>query len=186
MTKGGSHSTQWPRYEVFLQDQPGRPHKNVGSVHAVDPEMALENARDVFVRRPSVTSLWVAPAAAILSRTSEELEQSEPVPVSAAGEECFYVFQKQSQRRAMSFVVYAGEVMAAGPEQALQRALSRYGATVTTFVWWICPERAITRSRENDVASMFSPAESKSYRRPQEYRTISMIHDMKSAFEEEE
>jgi ring-1,2-phenylacetyl-CoA epoxidase subunit PaaB len=184
-----SRSTQWPRYEVFVQDQPDRPHKNVGSVHAPDPEMALENARDVFVRRPAVFSLWVAPAAAILARTREELAQSETRPMVVAGEgtdeECYYVFQKQSQRRAMSFVVHTGEVMAAGPEQALQRARSRIGGDDTSYVWWVCPEKSITRSRETDVASMFAPAETKTYRRPQEYHTVTMIHDLKSSAEEE-
>ncbi len=186
---GGSQSTQWPRYEVFVQEQADRPHKNVGSVHAPDPEMALENARDVFVRRPQVHSLWVAPVDAILSRTREELEQGELESIDAAGmetgEECYYVFRKQSQRRAMSYVVFAGEVMATGPEQALQRAQIRFRGDDTTYVWWVCPETAIERSRDTDVSSMFAPAESKTYRRPQEYRTVSMIHDLKSVAEEE-
>ena len=43
--------TQWPLYEVFEQERPGQPHRNAGAVHAPDPELALQNARDVFVRR---------------------------------------------------------------------------------------------------------------------------------------
>ena len=43
--------TQWPLWEVFVQANPGIPHKHVGSVHAVDAEMAMQNARDVYTRR---------------------------------------------------------------------------------------------------------------------------------------
>ena len=70
--------SQWPRYEVFQQDREGRPHRNVGSVHAPDPEMAMQNARDVFVRRPACLSLWVVPAGAIFSKTAQELREESP------------------------------------------------------------------------------------------------------------
>ena len=66
--------TQWPRYEVFKQDNPKKQHEAVGSVHAPDAELALQNARDVFVRRPSAVSLWVVPANSILMVTREEME----------------------------------------------------------------------------------------------------------------
>lgn len=65
--------TQWPRYEVFKQDNPKKPHEAVGSVHAPDAEMALLNARDVFVRRPFAVSLWVVKADNIFTMTREEL-----------------------------------------------------------------------------------------------------------------
>lgn len=29
--------TQWPRWEVFKQDTPHKPHQAVGSVHAATP-----------------------------------------------------------------------------------------------------------------------------------------------------
>src|SRR3989337_1551974 len=51
--------TQWPRYEVFQQEAPDRPHRHAGSVHAPDAEIALLNGRDVFVRRPACSRLWV-------------------------------------------------------------------------------------------------------------------------------
>ena len=72
-----SPDTQWPRYEVFQQSRPGGPYQSVGSVHAPDAEIALQNARDVFVRRPQTVSLWVVPAEQILARTQEELEEDD-------------------------------------------------------------------------------------------------------------
>jgi ring-1,2-phenylacetyl-CoA epoxidase subunit PaaB len=39
----------------------------VGSVHAVDAEMAVENARDVYTRRGEGVSIWVVPSAAIVA-----------------------------------------------------------------------------------------------------------------------
>ena len=38
----------WPLYEVFLRPRNGLSHKHVGSLHAIDDEMALQNARDVL------------------------------------------------------------------------------------------------------------------------------------------
>jgi ring-1,2-phenylacetyl-CoA epoxidase subunit PaaB len=67
--------TQWPRFIVFQQAKVDAPHQYAGSVHAPDAEMALMNARDVFVRRPTCVSLWVVPSTAVFSRTAEELAE---------------------------------------------------------------------------------------------------------------
>jgi ring-1,2-phenylacetyl-CoA epoxidase subunit PaaB len=40
-------------------------HRHVGSLHAVDAEMALQNARDVYTRRGEGLSIWVVPSSAI-------------------------------------------------------------------------------------------------------------------------
>jgi phenylacetate-CoA oxygenase PaaH subunit len=53
--------TQWPVYEVFLQEKRGDPHVHVGAVHAPDPEMALILAKEQFARRGRCASLWVVP-----------------------------------------------------------------------------------------------------------------------------
>nr|MDQ2861275.1 1,2-phenylacetyl-CoA epoxidase subunit B [Pseudomonadota bacterium] len=57
----------WPLWEVFIRSRGGLSHKHVGSVHAADPEMALEGARDVYTRRMEGVSLWVVPSAAIVA-----------------------------------------------------------------------------------------------------------------------
>jgi len=54
--------TQWDTYEVFHQTKKGDPHIYVGSVHAPDPSMALQLARDQFARRLKCVSLWVVNA----------------------------------------------------------------------------------------------------------------------------
>lgn len=51
--------TQWETYEVFHQTKRGDPHVHVGAVHAPDPEMALQMARDQFARRLKCSSIWV-------------------------------------------------------------------------------------------------------------------------------
>lgn len=51
--------TQWDTYEVFHQTKKGDPHMYVGSVHAPDPQMALQMARDQFARRLKCVSIWV-------------------------------------------------------------------------------------------------------------------------------
>lgn len=55
----GSHSKEWPLWEVFIRSKQGLDHKHVGSLHAVDAAMAIENARDVYTRRQEGISIWV-------------------------------------------------------------------------------------------------------------------------------
>ncbi|MFL6127842.1 MAG: 1,2-phenylacetyl-CoA epoxidase subunit PaaB [Mycobacteriales bacterium] len=49
----------WPLYEVFVRGKRGLNHVHVGSLHAADERMALENARDVYTRRNEGVSIWV-------------------------------------------------------------------------------------------------------------------------------
>ena len=64
--------TQWPLWEVFVQEKTGAPHEHAGSVHAVDREMALQNARDVYGRRGAV-SMWVVPTDAITATSPDDV-----------------------------------------------------------------------------------------------------------------
>ena len=54
--------SEWRLYEVFVRSKHGLNHKHVGSVHAADNEMAMENARDLYTRRSEGVSIWVVPA----------------------------------------------------------------------------------------------------------------------------
>ncbi len=58
---------QWPLYEVFLRPRNGLSHRHVGSLHAVDDEMALQNARDIYTRRGEAISIWVVPSRTIIA-----------------------------------------------------------------------------------------------------------------------
>ena len=49
----------WPLWEVFIQPKDGDAHQHVGSIHAVDSENAIQNARDVYTRRGEGISIWV-------------------------------------------------------------------------------------------------------------------------------
>lgn len=51
--------TDWPLWEIFIRSKQGLDHKHVGSLHATDAKMAIENARDVYTRRMEGTSIWV-------------------------------------------------------------------------------------------------------------------------------
>ncbi len=64
----------WPLWEVFVRSKAGLAHKHVGSVHAADAEMALENARDLYTRRGEGSSLWVVPSSAIVASDPDDKE----------------------------------------------------------------------------------------------------------------
>lgn len=67
-----SDEKNWPLWEIFIQSKPGLNHKHVGSLHAADAQMAIENARDVYTRRNEGISIWVVPAEAISASSPED------------------------------------------------------------------------------------------------------------------
>ena len=62
----------WPLWEVFVRPRRGLSHAHVGSLHAPDARMALQNARDVYTRRGEGVSIWVVPAAQVSASSPEE------------------------------------------------------------------------------------------------------------------
>ena len=50
---------EFPIWEVFIRSKNGLEHRHVGSLHATDSVMAMENARDVYTRREEGVSIWV-------------------------------------------------------------------------------------------------------------------------------
>ena len=61
-------------YEVFVRSRRGLDHKHVGSLHADDPEQALEYARDVYARRGEGVSLWVVAAGDITASQESDCD----------------------------------------------------------------------------------------------------------------
>jgi ring-1,2-phenylacetyl-CoA epoxidase subunit PaaB len=66
--------TEWPLWEVFIRSKQGLDHKHVGSLHAVDARMAMENARDVYTRRLEGVSIWVVESRFIHASNPDEAE----------------------------------------------------------------------------------------------------------------
>ena len=65
----------WPLWEVFIRSKQGLHHKHAGSLHAVDAEMAIQNARDVYTRRNEGISIWVVPSDQITASNPDEADQ---------------------------------------------------------------------------------------------------------------
>ena len=64
--------TDWPLWEIFIRSKQGLDHKHVGSLHAADAQMAIENARDVYTRRMEGVSIWVVESKYIHASNPEE------------------------------------------------------------------------------------------------------------------
>lgn len=165
--------TQWPRYLVFEQISIDQPHMLAGSVHAPDGEMALLNARDVFVRRPQVVSLWVARDDSVSSATVEELAANpEWLNEKAAGDRLSYmVFTKVGHKGTHK---HAGDVLAGSAGDALRQAVHRFDDQ-KIVVWWVLPERSVTRSTPEDIALMFEQAETKHFRHQSDFHVKAMM-----------
>jgi ring-1,2-phenylacetyl-CoA epoxidase subunit PaaB len=173
-----SNDTQWPRFEVFLQDGEGAVHQDVGSVHAPDIDLALMNARDVFVRRPQCTSLWVVPAEAITARTQQELaaESMDEALQEVEKPICYYVFAKH---KPAGTHVWAGEILASSPEFAITKAQSQLEGIKKALVIWVCPASAVLKSTEAEAESLFSQAQDKPFRMATDFHTVTAMRQIR-------
>ena len=68
------NNTEFPLWEVFIRSHGGLNHKHVGSLHAADAAMALENARDVYTRRQEGVSIWVVESNRIVASDPSDAE----------------------------------------------------------------------------------------------------------------
>lgn len=69
---GREGASDWPLWEVFIRSKQGIDHKHVGSLHAADAQMAIENARDVYTRRMEGVSIWVVESKYIHASNPDE------------------------------------------------------------------------------------------------------------------
>ena len=67
-------SSDWPLWEIFIRSKQGLDHKHVGSLHAADAQMAIENARDVYTRRMEGVSIWVVESKYIHASNPDDAE----------------------------------------------------------------------------------------------------------------
>jgi len=67
--------SSWPLWEIFIRSRQGLDHKHVGSLHAVDAAMAIENARDVYTRRMEGVSIWAVESKHIHASNPDEAGQ---------------------------------------------------------------------------------------------------------------
>jgi len=70
----GRGEAAWPLWEVFIRSKQGLDHKHVGSLHAADAQMAIENARDVYTRRQEGVSIWVVESKYIHASNPDEAD----------------------------------------------------------------------------------------------------------------
>lgn len=177
------NDTQWPRYQVFLQEKIGEPYQDVGSVHAPDPELALQNARDVFSRRPFCTGIWVVPVEQIFSRTREELESWVDPKIDPVGmPETYLVFCKE---KSTGTATQSGSVSGFTPETAMQAALHKFAKNPPAFTWWVFPETSVTASQREDAGAMFNPALDKPFRQSSFYHVVTAMREAERGNENE-
>lgn len=65
----------WPIWEIFIRSKAGLHHRHVGSLHATDSEMAIQNARDVYCRRMEGVSIWVVESKNITASNPEDQDE---------------------------------------------------------------------------------------------------------------
>lgn len=68
----------WPLWEVFVRARRGISHVHVGTVHAPDGEMAMQNARDLFTRRAEGVSVWVVKSSDVTASDPDDESMFDP------------------------------------------------------------------------------------------------------------
>lgn len=160
-------------YYIFLQETENSAFENVGSVHAVDAEMALQNGRDVYARRVPCFALWAVPADSIFMRTQQQLAAAPlTAPVTESARETYLICVK---RKPADNPTLAGQVDAASPEDALIQARAALQFSAEPFWWWAFPLRSVTGSTPQDHEPFFAAAQSKPFRESAYYRVIGEI-----------
>ena len=74
IAEGNKADHEWPLWEIFIRSKQGLDHKHVGSLHAADAAMAIENARDVYTRRQEGVSIWVVESKHIHATNPDDAE----------------------------------------------------------------------------------------------------------------
>lgn len=74
ISTSNNHKPEWPLWEVFIRSKQGLDHKHVGSLHAADAAMAIENARDFYTRRMEGVSIWVVESKYIHASNPDEAD----------------------------------------------------------------------------------------------------------------
>lgn len=69
-----NNDNQGVLWEVFIQRKPGADYKHVGSLHAYDKNLAMENARDLYTRRNEGTAIWVVKSTDIVSSQPADVD----------------------------------------------------------------------------------------------------------------
>ncbi|MFK8012804.1 MAG: 1,2-phenylacetyl-CoA epoxidase subunit PaaB [Marinicellaceae bacterium] len=83
-------------FEVFIRAKAGLNHKHVGSVHATDAQMAMQNARDLYTRREEGESIWVVDSNEIVSSNPTDKDAYfEPAEDKIYRHPSFYPFDKE-------------------------------------------------------------------------------------------
>ncbi|MBL4652501.1 MAG: 1,2-phenylacetyl-CoA epoxidase subunit B [Flavobacteriales bacterium] len=91
MSKGN-----WPLWEVFIRSRQGLNHKHVGSIHAADAEMAIDNARDVYTRRSEGVSIWVVESSQVqASNPTEQGPMFDPAEDKVYRHPTFYTIPEE-------------------------------------------------------------------------------------------
>ncbi len=93
-----SNEKDWPLWEIFIQSKRGLDHKHVGSLHAADAQMAIENARDVYTRRNEGNSIWAVLAEDLhASRPEDQGAFFDPADDKVYRHPTFYVMPKEAK-----------------------------------------------------------------------------------------
>lgn len=142
-------------FEVFVQPKSGKPFQHEGIVHSCDVEMAYVMAKETFTRRFTCISLYVADTRHVITSPLTEGETNAYDVIATLAEpseeKCSYEIYHLVKRGKQH--THVGQVMAAGPNDALIQARTKFRGDQIIYNIWAIRSQDIrfTSQEENDL-----------------------------------
>jgi ring-1,2-phenylacetyl-CoA epoxidase subunit PaaB len=170
---------EWPLWEVFIRSRQGLNHKHVGSLHAVDFDMAIENARDVYTRRMEGVSIWVIESNKlnasepkdndVLFESSHDKIYKHPTFSSLPEELNHTLWEVFIQSKQGLNFKHVGSLHAEDVDMAIETAREGYTRSMEGVSIWVVQSNEIHANEPNEQDALFEPANDKTYRHPTFY-----------------
>lgn len=146
---------QFGTFEVFVQPRDGKPFQHEGVVHAPNLELAFVLAKEAFTRRFLCVSIFVADTRHVHVSPMTEgndsvLNYIRDVSLQRSTKETYEIFQLSKRGKQH---LQAGQVEAAGPEEAMAEAKKILPADKVIYNLWVIRTNDIrfTRPEEKEL-----------------------------------
>ncbi|MCU0358328.1 MAG: phenylacetic acid degradation b [Cyclobacteriaceae bacterium] len=146
---------QFGTFEVFVQPRDGKPFQHEGVVHAPNLELAFVLAKEAFTRRFLCVSIFVADTRHVHVSPMTEgndsvLNYIRDVSLQRSTKETYEIFQLPKRGKQH---LQAGQVEAAGPEEAMAEAKKILPADKVIYNLWVIRTNDIryTRPEEKEL-----------------------------------
>lgn len=163
---------KWNSFEVFHQKKSTLKYTHVGSLHAINMEMAMILAKEQFGRRQMTSGLWVVRTAKIFTSGETINTEENDLADNPGLYEVFY------QKKTGTAFIRLGQVESNNHNSAMEKAKQEWPDIASTGYWvWHVDDLL---KLDEDVIEIFESTPSKVHREAPLYKTRDKITAFKN------